>query len=54
MQKQEDIVNRLISSVTQARAIDRADLLKEAANEIKKLRKEIKRLNKTTVPKDGC
>ena len=44
--KNNDIIKRLILSSTQARAIDRSELLIEAANEIKKLRIVIKKLNK--------
>lgn len=42
----QDIVLRLLASITQARAIDRAALLSEAADEIKKLRRIINKLKK--------
>lgn len=35
-----DLVERLIASINQARAIDRASLLREAAEEIARLRRE--------------
>jgi hypothetical protein len=38
--KKPDIVKRLLDSIKQCRAIDRSELLLEAANEIKKLRKK--------------
>lgn len=37
-----DIVQRLRDSATQARALDRSDLLNEAANEIDKLRQRLR------------
>lgn len=37
-----DIVQRLRDSVTQARAIDRSELLNEAAGEIEKLRRRLR------------
>ena len=43
-EKKEDIVKKLLSSISQARAINRSELLQEAANEIKKLRRKIKKL----------
>lgn len=40
-----DIVQRLRDSATQARAIDRAALLKEAAAEISRIRRKLLELN---------
>ncbi len=40
-----DIIKRLESSIIQARAIDRSELLMDAIKEINKLRKKIKNEN---------
>lgn len=45
-----DIVDRLRESVTQCRAVDRSQLLEEAAAEIERLRRLAVRHNGSTVP----
>lgn len=41
-----DIVDRLRASITQCRAIDRAALLAEAADEVERVQEEVVRLNR--------